>query len=195
MPPFRSAAAAGVFGAAAFGASSGVTQTVTYKGIPVGLEYRAVKALRLTVYPDCRVLAVIPRHTPPEVVYAFVDAKLPWIKKHLALYQEKARKKPLAANRFVDGEIHYVWGVPFGLEVRERRGHPRIEAAVPAEPAASAELPALITAAGSSGDSVGTGGVLRMYVRPGAAAAQKQALLDKWRKQLVAEAAPALAAK
>ncbi|MDR1143382.1 MAG: M48 family metallopeptidase, partial [Spirochaetaceae bacterium] len=125
MPPFRRAGNAGSSNTAA---SLGVTQTVTYKGIPVGLEYRAVKTLRLTVYPDCRVLAVIPRHTPPEAVYAFIEAKLPWIEKHLALYRERARKKPLGANRFVDGEIYYVWGVPFRLEVRERRGHPRIEA-------------------------------------------------------------------
>jgi predicted metal-dependent hydrolase len=37
--------------------------------------------------------------------------------------------------------------------------------------------------------------VLEMYLRPGSTAAQKQALLDRWRKSLVAQAAPLLAAK
>jgi predicted metal-dependent hydrolase len=144
------------------------SQTVTVKGIPVEISRRAVRVMRLTVYPDCRVLAAAPRNIPAAEIYSFIEARLSWIEKHLEKYRERARQKPLAGNRFVDGELYYVWGAPHKLELIERRGHPKIEA---------------------------SGGILRMYVRPGSTGAQKQALLDKWRKQLVGEAAPALIAK
>ncbi|GHV84913.1 zinc metalloprotease [Spirochaetia bacterium] len=144
-----------------------VSQTITHRGIPVEVSRRAVRVLRITVYPDCRVVVVAPRYAQPKEIYAFLEAKFSWIEKHLTKYREKARQKPLAENCFVNGEVYYVWGAPYRLEVIERRGHPRIEM--------------------DAGDPL-----LIMYVRPGSTKVQKQALLDKWRKQLVADAAPAL---
>jgi predicted metal-dependent hydrolase len=143
-------------------------RTITVKGISVTINHKAVKVLRITVHPDGRVNVTVPRNTGARALAAFIDAKFPWVEKHLARYREQERKKPLARNRFVDGEIHYVWGVPHVLNVIERRGNPKI-----------------VTGAR----------VLEMYLRPGSTAAQKQALLDKWRKGLVAKAAPLLAAR
>jgi predicted metal-dependent hydrolase len=144
---------------------------ITVRGIPMEITEKAVRVLRITVHPDCRVSVTVPRTATAEAVGVFIDAKFPWLEKHLARYREAARKKPLAQNRFIDGEIHYVWGIPHVLKVIERRGNPK-----------------LVSAAGEAR-------VLEMYLRPGSTAAQKQALLDKWRKALVAQAAPPLAAK
>jgi predicted metal-dependent hydrolase len=148
-------------------------QTIIVKGIPITISRKAVKVLRITVHPDCRVSVTVPRYAAAQALAAFIDAKLPWIEKHLARYQDKERKKPLARNRFVDGEIHYVWGVPHVLKVIERRGNPKIA---------------------TGGEAAGVQ-LLEMYLRPGSTAAQKQALLDRWRKGLVAKAAPILAAR
>ncbi|MDR2072083.1 MAG: M48 family metallopeptidase [Spirochaetaceae bacterium] len=136
------------------------------------ISRKAVKVLRITVHPDCRVSVTVPRSATAGELGAFIDSKFPWLEKHLARYREQARKKPLAQNRFVSGEIHYVWGIPHVLNIIERRGHPKILSV--------------------AGESVHT---LDVYLRPGSTAAQKQALLDRWRKALVAKAAPLLAAK
>jgi predicted metal-dependent hydrolase len=148
-------------------------QTITVKGIPITISRRAVKVLRITVHPDCRVNVTVPRSAGVQALAAFIDAKLPWVEKHLARYREQERKKPLAQNRFVDGEIYYVWGVPHVLKVIERRGNPKIV---------------------TGGEAAGTQ-LLEMYLRPGSTTVQKQALLDRWRKSLVAKAAPVLAAR
>jgi predicted metal-dependent hydrolase len=148
-------------------------QTITIKGVPFTITRKAVKILRITVHPDCRVTVTVPRSAGAQDLAAFIDAKLPWVEKHLARYREQERKKPLARNRFTDGEIHYVWGIPHVLKVIERRGNPKI-----------------VTGTETSGTQV-----LEMYLRPGSTAAQKQALLDRWRKSLVAKAAPILAAR
>jgi predicted metal-dependent hydrolase len=148
---------------------------LTVKGIPMDISWKAVRVLRITVYPDCRVGITAPRNTPPAELYNFIESKLPWLEKHLAQYREKARKTPGSVNRFADGEVHYVWGIPHSLRVIERRGHPRI---------------ALEAASGMPAQHL-----MLMYVRPGSTTAQKQALLDKWRKSLLAQTAPPLAAK
>ncbi|MDR2314043.1 MAG: M48 family metallopeptidase [Spirochaetaceae bacterium] len=148
------------------------TRLVTIRGIPMEINRRAVRVLRITVYPDCRVRVTAPQSATSESLGAFIDSKFPWLEKHLARCRERARKKPLAQNRFTGGEIHYVWGIPHALKVIERRGNPKIAVA--------------------AGEDFR---ILEMYLRPGSTAAQKQALLDRWRKALVAKAAPALAAK
>jgi predicted metal-dependent hydrolase len=163
-------------------AKSAPAQTIIVRGVPIEITRKAVRILRITVHPDCRVTVTVPRNAAPESVGAFIDSKFPWLEKHLARYREQARKKPLAQNRFTDGEIHYVWGIPHVLKVIERRGNPKI------------------VTGGEKAFSVDSGGtrgacVMEMYLRPGSTAAQKQALLDRWRKSLVARAAPLFAAR
>jgi predicted metal-dependent hydrolase len=150
------------------------TRTLTVKGIPMEIQWKAVRVLRITVHSDCRVSITAPRKTSPEELYGFIDSKFAWLEKHLKQYQEKARKNPGGVNRFADGELHYVWGIPHRLQVIERRGNPKIVL----ESSGADETAAML-----------------MYVRPGSTTAQKQALLDKWRKSLVAQAAPPLTAK
>jgi predicted metal-dependent hydrolase len=156
------------------------TRTLTVKGIPMEITWKAVRVLRITVHSDCRVCITAPRKTSPEELYSFIDSKFVWLEKHLKQYQETARRNPGGVNRFVDGELHYVWGIPHELRMVERPGHPKIVL----EGAASAA---------SAGRQ--TAQLMLMYVRPGSTSAQKQVLLDKWRKSLVAQAAPLLTAK
>ncbi|MDR1506768.1 MAG: M48 family metallopeptidase [Treponema sp.] len=142
-----------------------LVEKILVKDIPVEISRRKVRSIRLTVHPDCRVTVSAPHSIPAGQVYSFIESKYEWLKKHLVRYREKERKSPGAANNFISGEVHYVWGSPYTLEVTERRGHPKITL---------------------------TPGIMNMFVRPGSTKAQKQALLDKWRKELVAQAAPPL---
>ncbi|MDR0403892.1 MAG: M48 family metallopeptidase [Treponema sp.] len=178
------------------------SQTLSVKGIPVTITRRAVRTLRITVYPDCRVSVSAPMGAGGRDIAAFIVSKLPWVEKHLARYREQERKKPLARNRFVNGEIHYVWGVPHVLKVTERRGNPKIvtgggtpSRVPPPSPGGAAPSPPRSSRPAAVPPENAGPPVMEMYLRPGSSAAQKQALLDKWRKSLVARAAPLLAAK
>ena len=130
----------------------------------IEVEYRQVKTLRMTIYPPRapargeRIRVSAPLHTPRQFIQDFVASKTAWIEKHRARF----RGNPGYAAAPEDRGIFYVWGLPHRLELAERQGRPRIEAAE---------------------------GRLLMSVRPGDSLAAKQKLLDKWyRRQLKEEA-------
>jgi len=150
-----------------------MTETVSLRGIPIEITRKQARALRITVHPDCRVTVTAPLSMPDEQVYGFLRARGDWIEKHRERYRTKKRKRPGAKNDFTDGEAYYIWGQPYQLEVTERRGNPKI-----------------VLEAADEGP-----GVMKMFVRPGAVKAQKQALLDKYKRRLVEEAAPPVIAK
>jgi predicted metal-dependent hydrolase len=135
-------------------------KTFILGGIPVTVEYKNIKTLRMTVYPpDGRVCVSAPVKTTGEFIQAFVVSKIPWIEKH----REKFRRNAGAKNRFLDQETHYVWGAAYKLELIERRGHPKI---------------------------VLEKNILRLSAGPGASTEQKQKLLDTWYRGLLRDAAP-----
>jgi predicted metal-dependent hydrolase len=135
-------------------------KTFTLGDIPVTVEYKNIKNLRMTVYPpDGRVCISAPKNAAWEFIQSFAVSKKPWIEKH----REKFRRNVKAKNRFQNHEIHYVWGSAYTLELVERRGHPKIVL----------------------GEDV-----LRLYTRPDAAKEQKQKTLDKWYRELLQEAVP-----
>jgi predicted metal-dependent hydrolase len=133
--------------------------------IPVEVEYKNVKTLRLTVYPpDGRVKIAAPPGTTPEIIKKFAASKIEWIEKH----REKILNHSKTNVSLHDHSTVYVWGAAYELEIIERRGNPKI----------------LI-------DS----GYMRMYVRPNSTKAQKQEFLDKWYRRILKEAAPAIIKK
>jgi predicted metal-dependent hydrolase len=138
------------------------TPARTFKlgNIPVTVEYKNIKTLRMTIYPpDGKVSISAPKTAAWEFIQSFAASKKTWIEKH----QEKFRRNHKAKNSFQEHEIHHVWGLAYKLEHVERRGHPKI---------------------------VLDDGVLRLHTQPGATKEQKQKTLDKWYRELLRKAAP-----
>jgi predicted metal-dependent hydrolase len=128
--------------------------------IPVIVEYKNIKNLRITVYPpDGRVCIAAPKSAAWDFIQSFAVSKIPWIEKH----REKFRRNVRAHNRLQNHEIHYVWGSAYKLELVERRGHTKITLEKD---------------------------ILRFYTRPDASKEQKQKALDKWYRELLREAVP-----
>jgi predicted metal-dependent hydrolase len=130
--------------------------------IPVEVEFRNVKTMRLTVYPpDGRVRIIAPVGTNREEIRKFAASKIAWIKKH----REKFLNHSKLATSLKNHSTLYVWGEPWELEIIERRGNPKI---------------------------VMENGYMKMYVRPGSTKEKMQEFLDKWYRKILKEAAPAI---
>jgi predicted metal-dependent hydrolase len=128
--------------------------------IPISVEYKRIKNLRMTVYPpDGRVCISAPVNTPQDVIRNFAASKITWIEKHRTRY----RRLPRVPNSFLDDEVHYVWGVAYRLALTEREGKPKITL---------------------------SGETMRMSVRPCSTVADRQALLDKFYRNMTGKAAP-----
>jgi predicted metal-dependent hydrolase len=133
--------------------------------IPVTVEYKNIKNLRMTVYPpDGKVYISAPKTAAWEFIRAFAISKIPWIEKH----RERFRRNIKAKNRFQNQEIHYVWGSAYKLELIERQGHPKI---------------------------VLEENILRFSTRPGASKEQKQKTLDNWYRKLLQNMIPRIIQK
>jgi len=128
--------------------------------LQIEIEYKNIKAMRLTVYPpDGRVKITAPPGTDYELIKKFAASKSGWIEKHRQKFLNHSKLTgPLKNHSSV-----YVWGEALELEIIERKGHPKI----------------LINA-----------GKMQMYSRPGSSKSVRQEFLDKWYRGLLKEAAP-----
>ncbi len=126
----------------------------------IEVEYRRVKNMRLTVYPDGRIKIAAPLHVTHDEIKTFVSLKILWIEKHQTQFQTMT---PAKSQSFTPGETHYVWGIPCELEIIKRRGHPKVWA---------------------------ENGKLIMSIKSETTTEQKTALLDKYYRNLLTEAAP-----
>jgi len=131
-----------------FSANMSLKQEQT--AIPVEVEFRNVKTLRLTVYPpDGRVRIVSPIGANREDIRKFAESKIAWI--------NKQRERFLSHSKLIvslkNHSTLFVWGEPRELEIIERSGNPKI---------------------------VMEGGTMKMYVRPDSTKEKRQEFLDKW---------------
>jgi predicted metal-dependent hydrolase len=133
--------------------------------IPVTIEYKKIKTLRMTVYPpDGKVCISAPLSTPGEAIKKFAVSKIRWIEKH----REKFRRNPKIGSYMQNNEIHFVWGKAYNLEIVEKKGRPKID--------------------------LGEKNI-RLYILPGSAKEEKRRVLDKWYHRMIKEAAPAVVKK
>jgi predicted metal-dependent hydrolase len=127
--------------------------------IPIEVEFRNVKTLRLTVYPpDGRVRIIAPVGANREDIRKFATSKIAWIQKQRAKFLNHSKLTASPKNH----ATVYVWGDPWELEIIERRGNPKI---------------------------VLEGGNMKMYVRPGSTKAKRQEFLDKWYSKILKDTA------
>jgi predicted metal-dependent hydrolase len=139
-----------------------MTELLQVGNYQIEVEYRQVKTLRLTIYPPGaageRIRVSAPLLTPRQSIRDFVVSKADWIEKHRARF----RRNPGISGPPGDRELFYVWGLPRRLELVERQGRPRIDAA---------------------------GGRMRIFVRPGDGLGERQKMLDRWYRRQLKEAA------
>jgi predicted metal-dependent hydrolase len=126
----------------------------------IEVEYRRIKTMRLTIYPDGKIKIAAPLSANQTQIENFVSAKSQWIEKHQTKFQSRL---PTQDRTFAAGELHFVWGIPCKLEIIEDKGHPKVKA---------------------------ENGKLIMMTKSETTKTQKIAILDKYYRNLLAEAAP-----
>jgi predicted metal-dependent hydrolase len=142
-----------------------MTETFKLGTIPIKIEYKRIKTLRMTVYPpEGKVCISAPLDTPGESIEKFALSKIQWIEKH----REKFRRSPKAKNQMQNNEIHFVWGKAYNLELVEKKGRPKIEL---------------------------TEKSLRLHIPQDTAKGEKKRILDKWYHRILKEAAPDIVKK
>jgi len=142
--------------------AEGITVKQEQTAIPVEVEFRNVKTMRLTVYPpDGRVRIISPLGTNREDIRKFAASKIAWIQKHRERFLNHSKLTVSLKNH----SNLYVWGDPWELEIIERKGNPKI---------------------------VMENGKMKMYVRPDSTKAKRQEFLDKWYSKILKEAALAI---
>lgn len=107
-------------------AESNITESLlVISGLTIHIVRKNIKNLHLAVLPpDGRVRFAVPHHVSDERVRLAVIAKLGWIRKQQANFNQQARQ---TEREMVDGESHYLWGRQYRLEVIEQAGKHRIE--------------------------------------------------------------------
>jgi predicted metal-dependent hydrolase len=141
------------------------TRHITVSGIKVEVVRKDIKNLHLGVYPPHgRVRVAAPLVVNDEAVRLAVIDKLGWIKRQKAKFAEQPRQ---TQREMVNGESHYFLGQRYRLRVHER------------------DAPASVAVRGVAS--------LDLFVRPGASAEQREAVLLHWyREQLKALIPPLL---
>jgi len=133
--------------------------------IPIEVEFRNVKTMRLTVYPpDGRVKIISPVGTSREDIRKFAASKITWIQKHREKFINHSKLTVSLKNH----STVFVWGEPWELEIIERKGNPKI---------------------------ILEDGIMKMYVRPDSTKAKRQEFLDKWYSKILKDSAPPLIKK
>ena len=64
---------------------------MTIDGIDIEVQYKNVRSIRLTVYPDMRVRVSAPYSSDEDEVRGFVESRMPWLRKTLAKMEERKR--------------------------------------------------------------------------------------------------------
>ncbi len=139
---------------------------LTVRGIGVDIVYKDIKHLHIGVYPPLgRVRVAAPERLNDEQVRLAVVQRLSWIKQQ----QEQLRSTSRQTERqMVTGESHFVWGVRHRLKVVERPGRAHIE---------------------TDGDR------LVLYVPAGTTPDRRREYLDRWYREQLRHAIPALISK
>lgn len=102
-----------------------IQSLIIISGLRIQVVRKNIKNLHLAVLPpDGQVRFAVPHHVSDENIRLAVIAKLAWIRRQQATFNQQARQ---TEREMVDGESHYLWGRQYRLEVIEQAGKHRIE--------------------------------------------------------------------
>lgn len=140
---------------------------IAVAGLDVDIVRKDIKNLHLGVYPpDGHVRVAAPLAVSDEAVRLAVIDKLAWIKRQRAKFIEQPRQ---SRREMVNGESHYYLGRRYRLRIHECDGPGRV--------------------------TIRRQGFLDLYVRPGASAERREAVLLSWRRRQLRETASPLLEK
>lgn len=144
-----------------------MTETTVQLGdLQIKVRRKAIKNVHLSAHPPTgRVTISAPERMSLERIRIFAISKLDWIKRQQRVLRQQPREAP---RDYIERESHYVWGRRYLLTLKE----------ADAEPAVELHPRRLI-----------------LRVRPGAEADKRQAVLDRWYRDLIRAEVPALIAK
>jgi predicted metal-dependent hydrolase len=139
---------------------------LTVRGIDIDVVYKDIKNLHIGVYPPMgRVRVAAPERFDDDQVRLAVIQRLAWIRRQ----RDKLRSAERQSEReMVTGESHYVWGVRRRLKVVERPGRAHVEI---------------------------DGVRLVLYVPADTPVEKRRDCLDKWYREQLRQAVPALVEK
>ncbi|MBN8868271.1 MAG: M48 family metallopeptidase [Solirubrobacterales bacterium] len=139
---------------------------LTVRGIGVDVVYKDIKNLHIGVYPPIgRVRVAAPERLDDDQVRLAVIQRLSWIKRQREKLQAASRQ---SEREMITGESHYVWGIRRRLKVVERPGRTNIEI---------------------------DGERLVLYASPEATTEERRVALDRWYREQLRQAIPALIAE
>lgn len=142
-------------------------EQIEVNGIRVDIVRKAIKNLHLGVYPPGgRVRVAAPEHLSDEAVRLAVVSRLGWIRRKQETYAAQERQ---LAREMVTGESHFVQGRRYRLDVVEATGRQSV--------------------------ALRDGRTIELRVRPGASAAERDQLLQRWYRRLLRERVGDLVAK
>lgn len=93
-------------------------------GLDIHLHRKNVKNLNLRVYPNKQKVCIsVPKRASEDKIFEFIQAKIPWIKKHLS--RVTSRNSP-SALKYINGEKHQFKGREFELKIIEKNKPPNV---------------------------------------------------------------------
>lgn len=142
---------------------AGSKSELQIEDISIDVEWKKIKNIHLRVCPpDGRVRISAPVRVDPGILRGFAESKLGWIRKQ----QVRIRGcKPPEPREFVSGEIHFIGGERFALELVERAAKPEV---------------------------IIDGDIMRLYIRPGTTVEKRQAVLEEFYREQLHKALPAI---
>lgn len=144
--------------------------TLMLGSIPIEVNYRKVKSIRLTVYPSGgKVKISSPQGMTREAIEKFAASKITWIKKHRDKFLKNPSNGKLQAGETLRNHSSvYIWGIEHRLELIEHTG---------------------AKASRANSKVAVSGGQMLMYIRPLSTKAKKMQILDRWYRRILKEAA------
>ena len=141
---------------------------ITVGGVDVAVLRKAIRHLRLGVYPPCgSVRVAAPLAVSDEAIRLAVVSRLEWIRRQQARFEGQPQQ---TRQEMVSGETHFFLGQGYRLNVIERKG------------------PARVSLSGGAAS-------LELLVRPAAGADYRVRVLQRWYRQELKELIPPLLAR
>lgn len=90
-------------------------QQMKIDGIEMQVERKKIKNMYIRITaPDGAVKITVPKFISDEAIRSFILSRMDWIKQNKEKIAGKPRHERL---HYISGENHYLWGIPYKLEV------------------------------------------------------------------------------
>lgn len=97
--------------------------------LPITITRKKIKNMYLRVHQDGTVSVSAPKRCSDKVIWDFINSKSDWImaQRDKMLARQPVEQIEAKEAKFLTGEIHYLWGKPCTLIVKEMAGRGSVE--------------------------------------------------------------------